>query len=260
MSPEMTAWQIACKNLWDLRLLLSLSVYFGFILCTAKKMVKTRNILIMTVDRTKLQKLLKGKNLILKDYHYLFIFIIHILLFYFSIYFKCKLLRYSFADSIPWVRFCFSASRKKTKRKTLAGTAGASLAICCVCFFSMLFLFLLFHPIPLAMVNFLINQRTFFVQYRCVSWLLVCRLSKKEAELMQKWWVEICQAYLLPSFNGPAANRGGGGCTLEFSGSTGIRIRSWNSRRAQTNRRWNLSLFVPLLFSLLLLSSRQFYA
>lgn len=83
-------------------------------------------------------------------------------------------------------------------------------------------LFLLPHPIPGAVVNFLINQRTFFCAFPVsLGCWFVGSVQKKEAELMQKWWVEICQAYLLPSFNVPAANRGWDGVGRVTTGVSG---------------------------------------
>jgi len=81
------------------------------------------------------------------------------------------------------------------------------------------------------------------VQCPCLLAVWLSVWPKKEAELMQKWWVEICQAYLLPSFNGPAAN-----CGRDGGGHSRIRIRSWNSSRAQAHRRRNLSLFASNFF------------
>lgn len=73
--------------------------------------------------------------------------------------------------------------------------------ICCVCLCARLR--------PTGLLNFLINQRTFFFVL-CLAWLVLLLLllvdALKKPELMQKWWVEICQAYLLPSLNGPAAH------------------------------------------------------
>jgi len=82
----------------------------------------------------------------------------------------------------------FALATRPGLKKIPPSTGGASLAICWVFFFFFLLLLslLLFYPIPVAVVNFLINQRTFFCAVPVSLGCLVVGLAKKGGRINAK--------------------------------------------------------------------------